>query len=147
MYVNQKLLAMQISVALDISASRIERILALNHIQKRSISEAITQLNITKFHKRPFEPQLDLTPIEYDLKLSAIMLYWGEGSKTSGSVKLANSDPEIIKIFLLFLRNICCVEEKRIKMINCRSSLMVKQRFCKAKSGGSIPLSGSKNMQ
>ncbi len=43
------------------------------------------------------------------------MLYWGEGSKTSNEVGFSNSNPEMIKVFLLFLRQICGVEERRIK--------------------------------
>ncbi len=117
MYVEDKLSAMQISELTHLSISKIVRILEIHHIQKRSISEAITQLNITKFHKAPFQLKAKLSSVENDLKITGIMLYWGEGAKTSGSVKLANSDPGMVKVFLLFLRNICGAEEKRIKMI------------------------------
>ncbi len=116
-YVEDKLSAVQISESMGVSVSKIVRILELNSVQKRSISEAVTQLNITKFHKIPFQLKTALSPDDSDLKITGIMLYWGEGAKTSGSVKLANSNPDIIRVFLLFLREICGVEEKRIKMI------------------------------
>ena len=45
------------------------------------------------------------------------MLYWGEGAKTGGSVKFANSDPEMIKVFLNFLREICGIHEERLKAL------------------------------
>lgn len=117
MYVEDKLSAMQISESMRLSVSKVVRILDSRHIQKRSISDAITQINITKFHKKPFQLKPKLSQTENDLKITGIMLYWGEGAKTSGTVKLANSDPRMIRVFLLFLRNICGVEEGRIKMI------------------------------
>ncbi len=107
----------QIGEQLGVSSKRIDYLLKKNGIEKRSISEAITRINITKFHKVPFIPKADFTHNDIELKITGIMLYWGEGAKTNGSVRLANSNPEIIKIFLLFLRKICGVDEKRIKAI------------------------------
>jgi len=44
-----------------------------------------------------------------------IGLYLGEGDKkTNHAVKLANSDPKILKLFLRFLREICGVKESKI---------------------------------
>lgn len=117
LYIDDKLSMMQIAARLQISSSMVGRILGKNGISKRSISEAITQLNITKFHKTPFQLKSDLSDTENDLKITGIMLYWGEGAKTGGSVKLANSNPDLIRIFLLFLREICGVDEKRIKAL------------------------------
>ncbi|MGD1003201.1 MAG: hypothetical protein ABR884_01325 [Minisyncoccia bacterium] len=117
MYIEDKFSAVQISEFVHISVSKIVRILDVNNVQKRNISEAITQLNITKFHKVPFQLKSNLSPVENDLKLTGIMLYWGEGAKTGGGVKFANSNPEMICVFLRFLREICGVNEKRIKMM------------------------------
>jgi hypothetical protein len=117
MYVEDMLSAVQISERIDCSVSVIVRILEKNNIQKRSISDAVTQLNITKFHKVPFQLKHDLSPAEDDLKLTGIMLYWGEGAKTGDGVKFANSNPEMILIFLMFLRKICGADEGRIKMM------------------------------
>lgn len=46
--------------------------------------------------------------------LAGLMLYWGEGEKILKScvVRLGNSDPEMIKIFYLFLLNIGVQKEK-----------------------------------
>ena len=117
MYTKKMLSAVQICEITHLSVSKIVRILEKNNVKKRTISDAITQLNITKFHKVPFQLKPILSPSEYDLKLTAIMLYWGEGAKGRGSVKLVNSNPDMIKVFLLFLRRICGVDENRIKMI------------------------------
>ena len=117
MYQEEMLSTAQIGERLGVSSRKIDYLLKKNGIVKRSISEAITQVNITKFHKIPFIPKAELSFGDIELKIAGIMLYWGEGAKTNGSVGLANSSPEIIKIFLLFLRNICGVDEKRIKAI------------------------------
>lgn len=55
------------------------------------------------------------------LFLAGLMLYWGEGDKVikNGFVRIANSDPEIIRIFYSFLRDILQlpVEKIFIKLI------------------------------
>lgn len=54
-----------------------------------------------------------------ELKAIGAMLYWGEGYKSvkGCSVDLANSDPEIILIFLKFLRKIYGVDEQRLRVL------------------------------
>src|ERR1700733_10926584 len=117
MYLEERLSVVQISEKLNISFYKVRYILEKNKTPKRSISDAITSLNITKYGKQPFDLKTDLSIVEKDLKITGIMLYWGEGAKTGGSIKLANSDPEMIKVFLMFLRKICRVDEGRIKML------------------------------
>ena len=43
------------------------------------------------------------------------MLYYGEGAKTGVTVDLANSDEQVVMLFLKFLRKICCVYEKKLR--------------------------------
>ena len=117
MYLEDKLSAAQIGERVQLSTGKVRYILTRNGIPKRSLNEAITQVNITRFHKVPFRLRPNLSVGENDLKVTGIMLYWGEGAKTGGSLKLANSNPELIKAFLLFLRNICGVDEERIKLL------------------------------
>lgn len=117
MYVEHKLSMTQISERTFISPSKVRRILDANGIQRRSISDAITNLFITKFKKVQFQLKKNLSPEENDLKITGVMLYWGEGAKSSGSVNFSNSNPEMVKVFLLFLRKICGVDENRIKIL------------------------------
>lgn len=117
MYLEDKLSVAQISQNIGIPFWKVRCILEKNKIVKRSISEAITSLNVTKFKKQPFLLKQDLSPRDSDLKIAGIMLYWGEGSKTGGSVGFSNSNPEMIRLFLLFLRGICGIDEKRIKLM------------------------------
>lgn len=50
------------------------------------------------------------------LFIAGLMLYWGEGDKVikNSIVKLANSDPEMIKIFYLFLRKVLLIPSEKI---------------------------------
>ncbi|HEY4520434.1 MAG TPA: hypothetical protein VJJ72_01350 [Candidatus Paceibacterota bacterium] len=50
------------------------------------------------------------------LFLAGLMLYWGEGDKVlrNGIVRLANSDPNMIKIFYLFLLGPLAVPKEKI---------------------------------
>lgn len=56
------------------------------------------------------------------LRLVGASLYWGEGykhpygNKTTHAVSFSNSDPNIIKIMMRFLREVCLVPEKKIKI-------------------------------
>ena len=49
------------------------------------------------------------------LWLMGIMLYWAEGGKTQRMVRFANSDPEMIKIMMVFFREICGVPETKFR--------------------------------
>lgn len=49
------------------------------------------------------------------LKLAGVMLYWGEGSKKGNSVALANSDPLMVSVFMKFLRDICGIDNERVR--------------------------------
>lgn len=51
------------------------------------------------------------------LFIAGVMLYWGEGEKTAKhpSLKLANSDPQMIRVFYSFLKDCLHVPEEKIK--------------------------------
>lgn len=52
------------------------------------------------------------------LFLAGVMLYWGEGEKTlkQSRIKLANSDPMMIRVFYRFLKETLKVPEDKIKV-------------------------------
>jgi len=83
-------------------------------IVRRSAQES----NAASFAKKPlsFKIKNDLTPEEERLKIAALMLYWGEGSKRGHTVDLANSDVSMLLIFLKFLRQVCGVDEGRLRV-------------------------------
>lgn len=51
------------------------------------------------------------------LFIAGIMLYWGEGDKSLkyNQVRLSNSDADLLKVYLSFLRTICKIPEEKIK--------------------------------
>lgn len=44
------------------------------------------------------------------------MLYWAEGAKSRGTVKLTNSDPEVLVYFLAFLRRHFDVPNEKVSI-------------------------------
>jgi hypothetical protein len=53
---------------------------------------------------------------EREFLVAGAALYWGEGAKTDGCVKLANSDPGLIEFFLRWLRHFFAVDESRLRV-------------------------------
>lgn len=50
-----------------------------------------------------------------DLKIIGTMLYWAEGGKTQRTVRFSNGDPEMIRVMMRFFREICKVEEQKLR--------------------------------
>jgi hypothetical protein len=50
-----------------------------------------------------------------EIWLIGIALYWGEGAKTRSTVQLSNGDPRIIKLILRFFREVCNVDESKLR--------------------------------
>jgi len=117
LYVKERLSTIQIAERLEVSDSSVRYWLKKRNIKKRSISEAITNLYLTKFGKKPFQLKKSISGYDNELKISGVMLYWGEGAKTGGTIKFVNSDPKMIKLFLNFLRKICGIHEERLKAL------------------------------
>ena len=85
-----------------------------NHgIPRRSRSEA-TYLKANPLGD-PFYIKSHLSLEEERLKALAIGLFWGEGTRRNQvAVRISNSDPELLKVFVAFLRTICNVRPDKI---------------------------------
>lgn len=84
-------------------------------VKRRSRSEAIYCKHNPDGD--PFKIIKQLTPQQGLLKALALGLYWSEGSKYNPiSIRLTNSDPSLLKIFIKFLRDICGVNHQKIKL-------------------------------
>lgn len=116
-YCDEKFSAKQIADLLNISVSKVNYYLRKHNIQKRDISTAVRSLYITKFNKKEFKLRKNLSYKDELLKITGTMLYWGEGTKKGGTVGFSNSDPDMIKLYLKFLRRICGISEKRMKVL------------------------------
>lgn len=54
------------------------------------------------------------------LHLAGCMLYWAEGAKSRNTLKLVNSDPEMMRFFIHFLRQSLLVPDGEIRVyLNC----------------------------
>lgn len=87
------------------------------HNIKRRTNKELGQI-FSDNTKPTYQAKNNLTQKEKDLRMAGLMLYWAEGSKWQGETKIdfANSNPEMIKIFLKFLREIYVIQEKKLRV-------------------------------
>jgi len=118
LYYNKGYSAKEISEKLKVSMSVVYKFMIRHNLKRRTFHES----NIIRFEKSPISYNLkkNLTEKERQLKIAGIMLYWAEGAKSNlknraWMIDLANSDPEMIKVFLKFLRIICGIDEKKLR--------------------------------
>lgn len=114
LYQEEKHSVAAIAGKLHCSQHKINYWLERYKIPKRSISEAIYQ-----FHNPTGDPFLAVRPkTKQDIFLHGLGLglYWGEGTKRgSGGVKLGNTDPKLIAVFIQFLERLYGVKMKDLK--------------------------------
>ena len=110
--------AREVGEELGVSMDVVYKFMRKQGLRRRDLYE----MNRVLFARKPlsFKIKENLTSREEKLKIAGIMLYWAEGAKTlkpgRGVVDLTNSDPEMVKLFLKFLREICGVDEKRLRV-------------------------------
>lgn len=114
LYVKKGYSATTIAQNLHCSENKINYWLKKYSISKRSISEAM-------YLKRnpngdPFRFDYPKTTEGIKLLGMGIGLYWGEGNKADrNSVRLGNSDPDLINKFIEFLIKICQVSPDKLR--------------------------------
>ena|SRR3989344_7280626 len=114
LYTKKSLSMMQISRQLGCSPHKVAYWMAEYKIERRSISQAIYLIHNPKGD--PFMIKSPRTLEDHMLFGLGIGLYWGEGTKSSAnSVRLGNTDPGIIKSFILFLDRLCGVDKTLLK--------------------------------
>ncbi len=114
MYLNKKMSIKDIAHYFNCSTHKVSYWLDKHDIPIRSISEAIYVKNHPKGD--PFElvdPQNTGDGILFGLGLG---LYWGEGTKADpSSVRLGNTDPELLKKFMSFMQKFFKVKKDDFK--------------------------------
>jgi len=120
LYYNKKLGVPEISKKTGIGEWTIYKWMGKIGLPRRTLSER----NKLIFERKPksFFLKQNLSREEEKLKLAGIMLYWTEGAKLNQAkrsviVDFANSNPQMIKLFLKFLRDICGVDERRLRVL------------------------------
>lgn len=53
---------------------------------------------------------------ERDLLVAGAALYAGEGAKTDGAIKFANTNPDLIRLFMTWLRHFFDIDERRLRL-------------------------------
>ncbi len=96
------------------SLNRVQYWIGKHKIQVRSRSEALYIKNNP--NGDPFAMKQSFSKKDLVLLGLGLGLWWGEGSKLhQGTVRLGNTDPRLIKKFVLFLTEILGVEKNRIR--------------------------------
>jgi hypothetical protein len=113
-YIRDKKSTHDIAKAFHCSEGKINYWLNKYSIQKRSISEAL----YTKHNPNgdPFSPKTLQTSGDSFLFGLGLGLYWGEGTKRNlGQVRLGNTDPYLVRAFLIFLRKTYDIEDSKLR--------------------------------
>ena len=117
LYYGEKMSMQSVASRLGISIDAVSYFMRRHRLERRSVLEN----EVIKFDKKPLSYRLKnkLSTFENKLKLAGIMLYWGEGYKTikSKGIDFANSDVSMIVAFINFLRQICGVDERRLRVL------------------------------
>ena len=127
MYYRKQYSARKLAEQLGVSVDSVYYFMRRHDLKRRSFSEE----NKRRFEsKKPsFCVKKKLTNKDELLKLSGVMLYWGEGSKVSSDnrVDFTNSDPAMIVLFVNFLKKVCRVDHYRLRCyLYCFSNQDVK---------------------
>jgi hypothetical protein len=79
----------------------------------------------------------------FDLFVVGCMLYWGEGTKNRSEFIFSNSDPQMISLYLRFLRESMKIQDSEIELevrgyLNCSKSPQEVEEFWSSLSGISV---------
>ncbi|OJI08068.1 MAG: hypothetical protein COX02_00410 [Candidatus Vogelbacteria bacterium CG22_combo_CG10-13_8_21_14_all_37_9] len=106
----------QIALVLGVSLDVVYHFMRQHQLKRRTTIES----NKLIYDRKPatYVLKSHLSKSEEKLKNIGITLYWGEGFKasTANLVDLANSDVQMVKVFLRFLREICGIKEDRLRI-------------------------------
>lgn len=117
LYYDDGLCMQEIAERFSVSIDAVVYFMRKHNLKRRSFSE-INQLRFNR--KLPsFEKRAIDNSYLKELNLAGIMLYWSEGSKSGNkhTVDFANSDPDMIAVFLNFIRKIYQIDENRLRVL------------------------------
>lgn len=114
LYRGQKSSMQDVASQLHCSLHQVQYWLKKYKIKARSRSEALYQ----KYNPNgdPFKMKESLNKDDMFLLGMGLGLWWGEGSKLHhGTIRLGNTDPRLIKMFVNFLVHICGVKPEKVR--------------------------------
>jgi hypothetical protein len=113
LYINRQLSMMEIAGHLGVSSQKVIYWMRKHEILRRKWSEA-TYVKLNP-DGDPFSIKSDLNVNDFFLLGLGLGLYWGEGTKRDlSALRLANSDPRLIRAFLHFLTELTGVKREKI---------------------------------
>lgn len=114
LYLQDKKSVAEIATIKSCSQNKVNYWLMKYQIKKRTIAEAIYSKHNP--NGDPFvvsKPKTREETILYGLGLG---LYWGEGTKSNThSVRLGNTDPKLVKTFIVFLEKFYSIDRKKLR--------------------------------
>jgi hypothetical protein len=117
LYYQKGFSARQISEHFSVSLDAVYYAMRRFKMKRRTRTEA----NAAHFALKPlsFSLRQRLTADEEILKTLGIALYWGEGYKTQKAhgIDFVNSDVRMVLVFLAFLRRVCGIDEKKLRVL------------------------------
>jgi hypothetical protein len=127
LYIEDKLCMREIAEHFGVSIDAVTYAMRKHSIPRRSMKEMIA----LRFERKPMSFVRRRETAETNkLEIIGTTLYWGEGSKnpTNCSVDFANSDPGMIKLFMVYLRSVYTLDEQRLRgSIYCYSDQNVSE--------------------
>lgn len=89
----------------------------LHYASRGQIEGGATNARIFRELRRQYQEEGRIKARDRDpLHIAGCMLYWGEGAKARNSLQLANSDPDLLCFYLLFLRQSLMVQNNQITL-------------------------------
>ncbi len=117
LYYKELLSVPEIARKIGCSVDAVYYFMRRRHLPRRDMFEESKR----RFAQKPlsFVLKTKLSKEEEKLKLAGIMLYWAEGYKTdkSGGIDFANSDQNMVIVFMRFLRIVCGISEDRLRFL------------------------------
>lgn len=116
-YYQDKLSMREIAEKLGVSIDAVVYFMRRHNLNRRNFSE-INKLRFDR--KTPSFKKKSINSVrKKELRAIGSMLYWGEGYKSEKSsfVDFANSDPEMVAMFLEYLRNTYQINEKKLRVL------------------------------
>ena len=114
LYWKQNYTVLEVADKFSVSIWAVYNFMKKHDINRRGATEANY---VTSDRQKPqFKPKARLSFKDKKLKIAGIMLYWAEGTLNGNTVDFVNSNPRMIQIFLRFLREICGISEKRLRI-------------------------------
>ena len=113
LYWNKQYNINQVAKRLGLSFWSLYGFMNRNNIQRRLPAEA----NYVVSRDKPqFKIKENLSFLDEKLKIAGIMLYWAEGTLKGQTVDFVNSNRDMVRIFLKFLRQVCGVDDRRLRL-------------------------------